>query len=224
MQRFVGSTVVCFLKKNVCSDSRILKHFVFFVCSCRYVYIHASYRTIFVLYGINCIYAFKNIFNRIVYRIFTCFECKPLVSQILQCNCFTVYFFLCQFLAAYVFVVNMIRAVSARVNAIIRKIKRRKKNNSVSVKTQLDFFCQCLYFVIQLGNIAVQKNSSLAVTYTLTERGFFKNRFYQRRVTFVFCRIIQRIKNFFIIYKIFCTCRLNIIHFYLTLLYLSGGI
>ena len=69
--------------------------------------------------GIDCIYTFKDIFNRIVNRIFTGFDCKALVSHILQGDYFTLNLFLSELFPCNMLVLIVIRTVNTAVHTVI---------------------------------------------------------------------------------------------------------
>ena len=126
MQSFIGFFVVGFLKENVGSDSGIMEFSVIFNCRCRDVYIDSADGTVFVFYAVDGLDAFKNIFDRVVYRIFPGFKGKTFVSHVLERNYLTDDFFLCKLFAWNVSVLDVVRTVCAAVDAVVGKIKWRK--------------------------------------------------------------------------------------------------
>ena len=86
MKLFIIFLMIGFLKKNICAYTGILKLFIIFNGCCRYIYINAADCAVFMLYWINCFNAIKYIFNRIVYRVLPCFNCKALMPHILKGN------------------------------------------------------------------------------------------------------------------------------------------
>ena len=98
--------------------------------------------------AVNSLDTVKNIFERVVDRIFAGFNGKTLVSHILQGDDFTPDFFLCHLLSGDVFVPCVIRTVFASIDTVIGQIERGKHNDTVAVKFLFDLLCQCINFLI----------------------------------------------------------------------------
>ena len=62
---------------------------------------------------------FTYIFDRIVYRVFSRFDCKALVAHILKRDYLFAYFLLCQLYSLNMLVLHMVRAVYAAVYAVV---------------------------------------------------------------------------------------------------------
>ena len=67
--------MIRFLKQNICSDSCILQFSVIFHSCCGDVYVYPAYCTVFVVYAVNSVDAFKNVFYGIVYGVLSRFNC-----------------------------------------------------------------------------------------------------------------------------------------------------
>ena len=147
--------VVSFLKENVSADSGFFQFAVIFHCSCGNIYIDTADCTVFMFYAVNGFNGFKYIFNRRIHRVFTCLQSKAFVSHILKGNHFFSDFFLCQFLSRNMFIFHMIRAVCTAVYAIVRKVKRGKHNDTVSIEILFDLLSKSINFLIFFFNIAV---------------------------------------------------------------------
>ena len=72
--------------------------------------------------AINGINGFQDIFDGIVQRVFAGFECQTLVSHVLQGDNFFPNLLLCQLLAGYCLVLQVIRTIYATIDTIIGKI------------------------------------------------------------------------------------------------------
>ena len=75
----------------------------------------------------------------IVYRIFTGFYCKTLVTHILQSDDFAADLLLRQLFSCDMLVFHVIRTVNTAVDAVIRKVQGSKHYYAVSVKGKLYF-------------------------------------------------------------------------------------
>ena len=76
---------------------------------------------------------FKNVFDRVVFRVFARFEEQTLVAEVLQRNHLISDFFLRELLADNVLVLRVIRTVGAGVDAVVRKIKGREEHDARAV-------------------------------------------------------------------------------------------
>ena len=119
VQLFVTLLVVGFLKQNVRADASILEHCVFFHRGRRYVHIYPADGPVLVLDAVNGLDALKYILNGVHGGVFARLKRKTLVPHILQGNDLAGYFFLTEFFAGDVFILRMIRAIHATVDAVV---------------------------------------------------------------------------------------------------------
>ena len=212
MKRKIAFFMVCFLEKNICADFRFFKFAVVFNRCCRNINVNTTDCTIFMVNSVNCLYGIKDIFNRVILRVFTCFDCKTLVSHILKCNNLFFDFFLRKLFTCNMFIAVMIRTVYASVYTIVGKVKRCKHNYTVTVKCELDFFRNFIDFLYFFGDFTCKKNRCFAVCKTaatdfvanLFRFCLFKKRINKLYVVFVFFCISYSFKNFFVIDEFFC--------------------
>ena len=94
MKALVAFFVVGFLEQNIGANLCFFKHAVFIYSRCGNVYVNASDSAIFMLDGIDGVHAFQDVFNRIMFRIFACFNGETFVSHVLQGDHFSANFIL----------------------------------------------------------------------------------------------------------------------------------
>ena len=116
---FVILLVVCFLEQNVGTDTGFVQATVIFYRGRSNVYVYPTDSSILVLDTIDSLYRFQNVFDRVVNRVFSSFQCQTLVPHVLQGDDFTTDVFLCQFLAGNGLVLNVVRTVGTTVYAIV---------------------------------------------------------------------------------------------------------
>ena len=164
VKSLIAFFIISFLEKNIGSDSRFFQLPVIFYCRCCNVYIHTADGSVFVFDAVNGFDTFQNVFNGIVFGILSCLQSKTLMSHVLKGDYLLADLLLSQFFTADVFVLCMIRTVNTAVDTIIRKVKRRKHNNSVSIKFLFDLFCHMKHFIHQHRIITFQKKRCFSVT------------------------------------------------------------
>ena len=81
---------------------------------------------------------------------------KALVSHILKRNDLLPHLLLRQLFPLDVLIFRVVGAVGAAVHTVIREIERRKKDNAVAVKGELDFLREFHHLGILFGKIARQ--------------------------------------------------------------------
>ena len=111
--------VVRFLEQNVGTDTGFVQAAVVFYRGRSNVHIYPADGAVFMLDAIDGLYRLQNVFDRIVNRIFSSFQCQTLVSHVLQGDDLTTDVFLCQFLAGNGLVLNVVRTVGTTVYAIV---------------------------------------------------------------------------------------------------------
>lgn len=127
MQLFVGRLVIRFLEELIGADLSVVQLLVVFNGRCRDVDVDAANGAVFVLDRINRLDGVKDVFDRVVLRVFARFKKQALVAKVLQRNHLTLDFLHRELLAHDVLVLGVIRAVSAAVDAVVGKIQRRKR-------------------------------------------------------------------------------------------------
>ena len=81
---------------------------------------------------------------------------KALVSHILKRNDLLPHFFLRQLFPLDVLVFRMVGTVGAAVHTVVREVERRKEDDAVSVKGELDFLRHLHHLGVFFRNIARQ--------------------------------------------------------------------
>ena len=161
---------------------------------------------------VNRINTFQNILDGVVDGIFSCFNGKPFVSHVLQCDHFLTHLFLCQLFPRYVLILQMVRAVQTTVDAVIGQIQGRKHYNAVPVKCQLDLLRDPVHLLHLLRDLTFQKHRCLSVRQPLTDSSrrrllgtcFLQNTVDQFHIVFVLFCVLQRCQNLFMADKFFC--------------------
>ena len=93
------------------------------------------------------------------------------MTHILQGNNLSANLFLSELPAGNGAILCVIRAIQAAVHAVVRKIQRRKKNNTITVVGQLNLVRQFFDFPIDLRIFAGQKNACITMGYNRTMIG-----------------------------------------------------
>ncbi len=170
VKSFITLFIISFLKQDICADTCIFELFIILVGGCGNIYIYTSDSTVFMLDTVNSFDTFKDILDRVINRVFTCFKCKTLMSHILQGNYFFFNFFLSQFLSCNMLVFKVIGAVKTAVYAVIRQVQRCEHNNSVAVVIFLNLLGKGIYLLIFFFNVAVKQHKGF-----LMGKTFFKS-------------------------------------------------
>ena len=140
VQFLVTLPVVRLLKQNVRPNPGFLEP-AEILDGCRgNVDVHAADVSVLVVDAVDCRYAVEDVLNRIVDRVFSCFDCEAFVSHVLQCYDLGADFVLSELLAGNGLVLGVVRAVETAVDAVVRQVQRREKHNPVAVESLLDFF------------------------------------------------------------------------------------
>ena len=116
---FVILLVVRFLEQNVGTDTGLVQATVILYRGRSNIYVYPTDGSVLVLDTIDSLYRLQNVFDRVVNRIFSCFQCQTLVPHVLQGDDLTTDVFLCQFLAGNGLVLYVVRTVSTTVYAIV---------------------------------------------------------------------------------------------------------
>ena len=116
---FVILLVVRFLEQNVGTDTGLVQATVILYRGRSNIYVYPTDGSVLVLDTIDSLYRLQNVFDRIVNRIFSSFQCQTLVPHVLQGDDFTTDVFLCQFLAGNGLVLNVVRTVGTTVYAVV---------------------------------------------------------------------------------------------------------
>ena len=219
MQLEIALLVVGLLEQDIGADAGLLELAVILDRGRRDVDIDAADRTVFVLDAVNCLDALENVFDRIVDRILARLNCQTLVAQILQCDDLGAHLVLGQLFARNVFVLRVIRAVNAAVDAIVGQIERRENHDAVAVKRQLDFLGQAVHLLHLFRDVAREQNGRFTVGQTRAvhaSRGFLRPRLFedtvdQRQVVFVFLRVADGLKDLLVVDELLGRERFGII-------------
>ena len=157
-----------------------------------------------MLNAVDSINTFQNIFQRIVHRIFSRFDCQTLMTHILQSNDLIPDLFLGQLDSRNMFVFVMIRAISTSIHTIVRKIKRCKHDNTVTIKFLLDLHRKLPDLTIDLRIITLHQDCRLLVADSLCLFCLFQDFLHQRNIVLIFFCIIKRLQDLLMVNKLLC--------------------
>ena len=119
VQDLVRFLVVCLLEEDVCSDSCLVELSVVLNCSSSDINVYTSDCAVLVLDRIDRLDALQDIFDRVIYRVLACFDCKSLVTHVLQSDYLVPDLVLCELYSRNSLVLAVIRAVNAPVDAVV---------------------------------------------------------------------------------------------------------
>ncbi len=122
MQLEIPFPVVGLLEKDIGSDSGFLKLPVILNRRGGDIHVHAADVAVFVMHAVDCLDTLENILNRVVDRVLAGLDGKSLMPHVLKGNDFRAHFILCQLFSRNVSVFDVIRAVNAAVDAVVRKV------------------------------------------------------------------------------------------------------
>ena len=88
--------------------------------------------------------------------ILTRLERKALMPHILERNDLLSHLILCQLFPLDVLIFRMVGTVGAAVHTVVREVERRKEDDAVSVKGELDFLRHLHHLGVFFRNIAQQ--------------------------------------------------------------------
>ena len=191
MQLFVILPVIRFLKQNIGSDFGVVQAAVIFYRRCRDVYINAANGAGFVFYAVNRIYTFKNVLQRIQHGMFSRFQSQALMPHILQSDNFRLYLFLRHLLAEDVFILGVIRAIGAAVDAVVAQVQRRKQDNPVAIVSFFDFFGKRTDFRGDFRVFVQKQNCGFGMGQPFFFACLVQNKANHRGIVAVFFRISQ---------------------------------
>ena len=119
MEHLIRCLVVCLLEEDVCTDSCLVELSVVLNSGSSDVNVNTSDSAVLVLDRIDGLDALKDIFDRVIYRVLTCFDGKSLVTHILQCDNLVTDLILCELNSRDSLILSVIRAVDASVDAVV---------------------------------------------------------------------------------------------------------
>ena len=122
VQPLITLLMIGLLEKDIGSDSGFLKLPVILNRRGGDIHIHAADVAVFVMHAVDCLDALENVFNRVVDRVLAGLDGKSLMPHVLKGNDFRAHFILRQLLSRNVSVFDVIRAVNAAVDAVVRKV------------------------------------------------------------------------------------------------------
>ena len=162
-----------------------------------------------MLDAVNRVKAFKNVLDRVVFRVLAGLDGKTLVTEVLKRNDLRADFVLRQLFAGDVTVFRVIRAVNAAVYAVVREVERREHDDAVAVERELDFLGELIHLRDFLRVLAGEQNGRLAVGQTgavhaaggLFRTRLFENAVDEREVVLVLLGILERFENFLVVDK-----------------------
>ena len=133
------------------------------------------------------------------------------MAKVLQRNHFTLDFLHRELLAHDVLVLGMIWAVSAAVDAVVGKIQRRKKNDSLAVNMFLHLDGSIENALGDFRIVIGEQHRCFAVRQPLKGHHFVEQLIDQGCVILVFFTVGQRSKNFLVVDELFCARRTRIV-------------
>ena len=199
MQYLILLFIVCLLKQDVSADSRIFELPVVLDSRGCNIDVDPADRTVLVLDRIDCLNAFKNILDRVVYRVLTGFYGKPLVSHILQGDDLSCHLFLCQFFPRDVLVLHMVWTVQTAVYAVIGQIERGKQHNTVPVKILFYLLRKIIDFLYLSFILAGKQNACIAMTQTFALFGLLYYFINKSKIVLMFFGILHSLPDLFVI-------------------------
>ena len=211
VQLFVGRLVICFLEELIGTDLGVVQLLVVFYGRCRDVDVDAADGAVLVLDRINRLDGVKDVFDRVVLRVFARFEKQTLVTEVLQCNHFTLDFLHRELLAHDVLVLGVIRAVCAAVDAVVGEVERRKKHDALAVDVFLHLNGGVENALSDFRIIVGKQHSRFAVSKPLEGHHLVEQLINQGCVILVFFTVGQRSKNFLVVDELFCARRARIV-------------
>ena len=232
VQLQIALLVISFLEQDVGADARFFQLAVIFHRGGGNVDIHPANVTVFVVHAVNGMDAVENVVNRVVYRVLARLDRQPLVPHVLQCDNLGTHLVLGQLFTRNVLVFHVIGTVDAAVDAVIGQIQRRKNDNAVTVKCQLDLLGDAVNLLHLVRQIARQQHRCFAVGQPgamIAGGGFAGARFLQnlvdqRLVVFVRLGVGEGFLYFCIVDKFGRDARMGIVHMISSLLRLGFGI
>ena len=204
MKDLIRLFVICFLEEDVCSDSCFVKLSVVLYCSSCDVNVYTSDRAVLMLDRVDRLDALQDVFDRIVYRVLTCFDRKSLVTHVLQCDNLSLDLLLCELNSRNGLVLSVIRAVCASVDAVVGKIQGCEKNDSVAVEILLDLLCKCIDLLVLFGDVACEQNGCVTVRKSLALFGLLEDCVDDFNVALVLVCILKRFQYLFVVDEFFC--------------------
>ena len=204
MELLVAFLVVGFLEEDVGTDASVLEHLVFFNSRGSDVDVDTTNHAIVMGGIINGVDAFEDILDRIVHRIFACFDGQTLVTHVFQGAHFGSDFFLGQLLAGDVLVLGVVWAVNAAIDAVVGQVQRREHDDAVAVEVLLDLLSQRHDLGVFLRIVAGQEHGSFSVGQALAQLGLFEDLIDEGEIVFVGVGISQRIQDFLMVDEFFC--------------------
>ena len=172
MKLLIRFLVIGLLEKNIRPDAGFLELSVILDRRRCNIHIDTANRAILVLNAVNRLDALKDIFNRIIDGILTCFQSQTFVPHILKGNDFLFDLFLGQLLAQNMLIFVVIRAINTAVHAVVRQIKRRKHHDAVAVISILDLARERVNLRIDLRIITREKQRCLAMGQPFVQASF----------------------------------------------------
>ena len=88
--------------------------------------------------------------------ILTRLERKALMPHVLECHDLLPHFLLRQLFPLDVLIFRVVGTVGAAVHTVVREVERRKEDNAVSVKSELNFLREFHHLGIFFGKLARQ--------------------------------------------------------------------
>ena len=134
-----------------------------------------------------------------MHGILTRFDCKALVTHILQRDDLVLDLLLRELLAADVLVLRVVGAVDAAVDAIVGKIERREHDDTLAVEVLLDLLREGVDLLELFGIVAREKDARLTVVNALAQLRLFDDAVDQLHVVLVFVRIAEGVEDFSVV-------------------------
>ena len=213
MKLEIAFLVVSLLEEDVCADPGFFEETVIVDSRCRNIDVYAADSSVFMLDAVDGLYRFQIVVHRISYRVFAGLQCETLVPHILKCDDLPFNVLLRKLFSRDVFVLCMVRAVGAAVDAVVGQIQRCKHNDPVSVEIFLDLFCQFIDFLIFLLDGTGKKYGRLSVGESFPFLCLLDDGVDQFDVFLVLVCISESLEDLFMVDKIICTFGMNVIHY-----------
>ena len=204
MELQIALFVVGLLEEDVGADAGFLQQAVIVNGRCRDVDVDAADGSVLMFDAVDRFDGFQIIIHCISDRIFAGFKGEALVSHILQGDDFPTDVFLRELLPRDVFILRVVRAVGAPVDAVVGQVERREHDDPVAVEVFFDLFRQLTDLLILFLDGTGQQDGSLPVGESFALLRLLDDGIDQFDIFFVFVCVGERLKDLFVIDKIVC--------------------
>ena len=207
VQALVALPVIGLLEQDVGADARVLELSVVLHRRGGDVHVHAADVAVLVVDGVNGIDALQDVLDGVVHRVLAGLDGQALVAHVLQRDDLRAHLVLRQLPAGDVLVLQVIGAVQAAVDAVVRQVQRREHHDAVAIEGQLDLLGDLVHLLDLFRDLAGQQHRGLpvrqpragAAVSLLHGARLFKDLVDQRHIVLVRLGVFQRRPNLFVV-------------------------